>query len=362
MRQRLRHLLVLLALIISYLLIFPIPAGEELVIQRAWSVGAESAPVVSGSRTPDAALVPVAFLDSFSYLTEAGAVIHRGPIAYGVALGERGYISFGRDPDQLVLQDTDGSFLATIPQSGYPQFSGDGLFVRSGGDTIVTAYSPVGDPRWRQQLGGPVSSIRADGGLSVLGLLSGGIVVVDDSGESIGVEGIDNPYLLTVYGSDIHGPSGSVAVVYGPADPALFLYQLRAGRLVPSLRVDLHESPGTSIAVAVTADGQQVIFDDHGVRIVQVVSGAQSSVAARYPLRQIETASGSGLVTTLGVGKERDPQHGFKFPAELIIFDHDGVSPVRIPFGADRVSLTAVNGSNYLSLDNRVLKFTVGVE
>jgi hypothetical protein len=145
-------------------------------------------------------------------------------------------------------------------------------------------------------------------------------------------------------------------------DPALLLYNLRADQLVPALRIDLLDNPGTPIAAALTNDGQQIVFDDHGVRIVQVASGHVSLVSADYPLRKIETGGASELVTTLGVGENRDPHHGFKFPAELIIFDRDGVVPVRVLFGADRVAMTAVNGSNYLSIDDRVLRFRVGVE
>ena len=362
MRRSLQHLLVLLSFTIAYLLIFPIVTGRELVIHRSWAVSAASAPVVSDSAQSAAALLPVRLQDSFGYISDEGEVIFRGAITYGVTLAGQGFISFGRVPDQLVLQSPDGSYLATIPQSGYPQFAGDGLFVKSGGDAVVTAYSLSGDLRWRERLEGPLSAISADGGITVLGLLSGGIVVIDDSGERMIVEGVGNKYALTVHGSAIHGPSGTVAAAYGPTDPALVLYYLRDGRFIPSLRIDLHGNPGSSMAVEMTRDGQHVVFDDHGVRVIHVVSGAEFTVPVRYPLGQIETGIGSGLVVTLGLGEERDPQRGFRLPAELVVFDHDGLIPVRAVFPADRVFLTAADGDGYLGVDDRVLRFRVGVE
>ena len=362
MRRSLKHLLVLTALTIVYLLVFPILTGRELVIQRSWAVSAASVAVVPDSALSAGVLLPVRLRDSFGYISDEGEVIYRGAITYSVALGGRGFISFGRVPDQLVLQNPSGSYLATIPQSGYPQFTGDGLFVTSGRDTIVTAYSPGGDLRWSEPLEGSLSSICADGGMTILGLLSGGMVAIDDSGERIAVEGAGNRYTLTVHGSAIHEASGTIAVVYGPTDPALVLYDLRNDRFIPSLRIDLRGNPGSSMAVEMTRDGQQVIFDDHGVRMVHVASGVESAVVASYPLQQIETGIGSGLVATLGFGEERDPQRGFRLPAELALFDHAGVIPVRVAFPADRAFLTTADGNSYLTVDDRVLRFSVGVE
>ncbi|MEE8440481.1 MAG: hypothetical protein V3S41_02075 [Spirochaetia bacterium] len=362
MRRTPRHLLVPVAFSVAYLLVFPILTGRELVIQRSWAVPVASAPVVSDSVRTAGVLLPVRFDDSFAYVSDDGAVIYRGAITYRVALAGRGFISFGRTPDQLVLQNPDGSYLATIPQSGYPQFIGAGLFVMSGRDTVVTAYSLGGEPRWRESLEGPLSSICADGGITVLGLLSGGIVAIDDTGERIDIEGVDNRYAITVYGSAIHALSGTVAAVLGPTDPALVLYDLRNNRFTPSLRIDLRGNPSSSMAVEMTRDGQYVVFDDRGVRMVRVASGAESAVPTRYPLEQIETGVGFGLVATLGLGEERDPQRGFRLPAEFVLFDHDGVVPVRAAFSADRAFLSTTDGNSYLGIDDRVLRFKMGVE
>ncbi len=362
MRRSLQHLLVLLSFTIAYLLVFPIVTGRELVIHRSWAVSTASASVIPESTAFAGAMLPVRLHDSFGYISDKGEVIFRGAVTYGVALSGQGFVSFGRAPDQLVLQSPDGSYLATIPQSGYPQFAGDGLFVKSGGDAVVTAYSPGGDLRWKEWLEGPLSSISADGGITVLGLLSGGLVVIDDSGKRMTVEGVGNKYRLTVHGSAIHGSSGTVAAAYGPTDPALVLYHLRDARFIPSLRIDLYGNPGSSMAVEITRDGKRVVFDDHGVRMVHVVSGAEFAVPVRYPLQQIETGIGSELVVTLGLGEERDPQRGFRLPAELVVFDYGGLIPVRAVFPADQAFLTAADGEGYLGIDDRVLRFRVGVE
>jgi len=362
MRQSLRHLLVLIAFTIAYLLAFPTLTGRELVIHRSWAVSAASALVASGAGQPFGALVPVRFEDSFGFISDTGELLYRGAITYSVTLAEWGFISFGRVPDQLVLQNPDGSYRATIPQSGYPEIAGEGLFVKSGGDTMVTAYSAAGDLRWREPLEGPLSSISEDSGITVLGLLSGGIVVIDDTGERMEIEGVANRYALAVYGSAIHALSGTVAAAYGPTDPALVLYDLRDGVLIPSLRIDLRDNPGSPVAVDITRDGQHVIFGDQGVRMVDVASGTESAVSVHYPLKQIDSGIGSGLVATLGLGEERDPQRGFRFPAELVFFDRDGLVPVRTLFPADRAVLTRADGYSYLGIDDRILRFRVEVE
>lgn len=364
MRRSLQYLLVLPALAITYLLLFPILAGSELVVRRSWAVPAASAAIVGAegpTPSPDG-LLPVRLQESFGYISPGGEMIYRGAVTYGVALAGHGFISFGRTPDQLVLQNPRGSYLATIPQSGYPQFTGNGLYVKSANDTAVTAYSPGGDLRWSVSLEGPLSSIRADAGITVLGLLSGGIVAIDDSGERIAIEGVENRYALAVYGSAVHGASGTVVAVYGPADPALVVYDLRNDRFIPSLRIDLQNNPGSLMAVEITLDGRHVIFEDHGIRIVHTASGVESGVYAHFPVQEIETGIGSGLIATLGLGEERDPQRGFRHPAELIVFDHDGVVPVRVTFPADRAFLTAVGGISYVGVDDRVLRFSVGIE
>ena len=116
------------------------------------------------------------------------------------------------------------------------------------------------------------------------------------------------------------------------------------------------------MAVEMTLDGQHVIFDDHGIRVVHIASGTEFELSVRYPLLEIETGMGSGLVATLGLGDERDPQRGFRHPAELVLFDHDGVVPARVAFPADRAFLRAVDGISYVGVDDRVLRFSVGVE
>ena len=362
MRHPLRHLLVLLTLIVLYLLVFPISTGEELVIRRAWSVSARNAPLVTTSPAATGPLIPVDMTDSFAYLTGDGLVVGRGIVAHRIALSPYGFIGFGRDPDQLVLQNPDGSFQATIPQSGYPQFSGDGFFVKSGGDTVVAAYSPDGNMRWRAEFEGQVASLSSRDGLSLLLMLSGGIVVIDSLGRRIPVEGIVNPYTLITYGGAIHAPSGLVAAVYGPTDPSIILHRLTADQLIPALRVGLSGNPGRQIAVAITDDGDQLIVDDEGVRIIEVASGAQLLIPSTFPLLDIATESDYGVMMTLGIGEIRDPGNAFRFPAELIAMDHGGVVPVRALFAADKVSLATLRGSYYLAADDRVLKFSLGAE
>ena len=142
MRRRLRRLLVLFALAIAYLLLFPVPTRRELVLDRHWATDAAAAQVIAGSRQ---AAIPFAFPSVFGYLSPTGDVVFRGGVSYGAAVSPEGFISYGRTPDQLVLQNPDGSYRSTVPLAGYPHFAGERLFVTGPGGSSVSFRAGADD-------------------------------------------------------------------------------------------------------------------------------------------------------------------------------------------------------------------------
>ena len=64
----------------------------------------------------------------------------------------------------------------------------------------------------------------------------------------------------------------------------------------------------------------------------------------------------------LGVADDPDPQRGFRFPAELTLFDRAGVVPLRTRFAGYRVALISATGDLLLGVDDRVLSVGMATE
>ena len=109
MRRSVRLLLVLTGLSVLYLLAFPVPAGTELVVQRAWGLSVASAPATlpeTAAPGPDDPPIAVRTNDSFAFIHSDGSIQYRAPVAHEVELATYGFVVYGRAPEQLVLQDT----------------------------------------------------------------------------------------------------------------------------------------------------------------------------------------------------------------------------------------------------------------
>ena len=348
-----------MALTTAYLLVFPVPTRRELVVERHWGVDVASAPVVGGAADP---AIPFSFPSVFGYLSRSGSVEYRGSVTHGVALSSAGFVSYGRTPDQLVLQNPDGTYRATVPFSGYPHFTGDRLVVSGAGGSSVS-FSVGSDDRFvSRELPAILTSVQADGGLTVMGTLSGGIEVFGEDGEPLRVEGLAEPSSTVTCAVAVHAPSARVAAVYGPSDPALVVYRIRDSEVVPELRVDLSTGPAGPVALGFVNNGEQIIVHDGPViRIVSTRDGAQETAPVLQTPRAIAGIR-EGLVLVLSRGSVADPQRAFRTPAEIMVSDASGTTPVRAGFAADVAFLFTLEDRPVLGVDGRVLHFSLELE
>lgn len=363
MRRSLRRVLISLALVVVYTLAFPVVARQELSITREWAVDIANTPV-STPPPSDATRIPVSLDSSFAYVGTDGSVLLRAPVPYGVALSPDAFISFAATPDQLVVQHTDGRYQATLPERGYPRFLGQSIFVFDGLDTTVAAYTPAGEFRWRRHFPGPLVSLSADGGMTVAGLMAGGVEIVDAAGNAVPIQGVSHTAGLIGYGTAITAESGYAAAVLGPETPSILVLDFRDNIYVPVLRVETRTRPGTAVTMQFARGGQSLIVDDGGMRVIDLTTGGETVVSSAYALHSIaETgrgrSPGADLVLAIGQGDSRLPEAGFTYACELVGFDAEGFVPFRQQFSGELVGIQTSGTSFYLQADDRLLRFEV---
>ncbi len=363
MRRSLHRLLVLLAGALFYLLLFPVPTRKELAIDRRWAatVTAE-APLAAAATGSLADSIPFAFPDAFGYLDQEGALRFRAPVSYGVAISEEGFVSYGRVPEQLVIQQPDGRYQATVAVAGYPYYAGGQLYVTDGGGSVVDCYEASGNHLWTIELPGSVSVIDGQDGFGAVGMLAGGVAVVQSDGRQLTVDGTGNSFATVVYGIAVDAAEGRVAAATGPTDPAVVVYARQEERMVPTLRIDLESTPGGPIVLEFVNGGEELVVDDgESARIISSEDGSSVTVPLSNQLRVV-SENRNGLMVALSRSNAPDPQRGFRTPAELVFFDAPGSVPVRTVFAADHTFLHVAAEGSVLGLDGRVLRFRVGSE
>jgi len=346
---------VLLSLV--YVLLFPVPTRPELTVVRHYVTDAASAGLVAASGTT----VPLVLEDLVAYLDDEGRLTHRAASGFATAAVPWGYVTFGRTPDQLVVQAPDGSFLTSLSRPGYPTVWDDGVLVTGPDDMSLTMYSRTGELRWEGALQAPAIALARGGGYTIAGMMAGGIVAFDESGNTLeGSAFVTGPELAGL-GVAVHPQTNSVAALVDDGRQVLVVSQIVESSMIPVLRRELGPAPSGPAPLGFTPDGRYVIVPHDGIVIVNAETGAMEGLESQYDVRRIE-ADQPGLVVTLGTSDESDPARGFRFPSEVIHFDVSGITPVRQYFWSTRADLVTDGDRVYLVDGDRVLSYSVVLE
>jgi hypothetical protein len=340
-----------------YLILFPMRTGSEIAVLRHWAADTYSA-VATDSGAP---VVSVVTADALAYFDADGQLTFRTPRAYSVAATSSRFINASQNPDQLVLQRADGSFVGTIPDSGYPAAVDDTLFVLGPEGSYLKAIEDDSSVGWQVQTPAVVTSLAVDSGLMAAGLLSGGVLAVASDGTQFPVEGSDT-LGRTVFGVGVHAASRSISVVAGHVESTLTVFQRIEESFVPTLRVPALAEIGAQVYVGFTPSGRHVVTGDQGVRVVNSETGESTSLHSDLRLTNVAFSPTEDFHLAFLTGDDEDPQHGFQKPGELLLFDPDGLLLARVRFWAGSSTLSAAERRMFLHRDSRLLCFEVLVE
>jgi hypothetical protein len=210
---------------------------------------------------------------------------------------------------------------------------------------------------WTAELEAPLLTVAHDAGVTAVGLMSGGLAVFDEAGARFGVDGLEEPYSVTAYGTAVHRATGSIAAVVGPADPAVMVFEAFDRTYAPSLRIGMLDNRWEPTVLEFSSDGRYVLFEDGGVRIVNVETAEEATAALALNVVRVRPVGPDGVFAALGAGGPSDPRHGFRPPAEFTLFDRAGTVPVRQRFWSSEPGLTIAEGRFVLTDGSRLYCF-----
>ena len=361
----------------------PEPTHRELSVAPLFAVSLDEEAIASSS--PGDHRVPFEHEGSFGYLTGTGEISYRGRVAYQVALAEDAFVNYARLSDQLVIQDADGGYLATLDATGYPHFAGERLFLIGPHSSDVAEYALSGDEQWRYDLPSPLVSIAAGPTLVSLGTIGSGIVVLDRSGAPLDVHQDDAGALpLSLAWSP---DEQTLAAILGPR-PKLVLYRVRDRDVVPfdlrlfdqpagarmesvrmeSVRMESVRMESVRTTVRFSDDGSHLVYAaGPDLRVMRLADRSERHVgpdpAGRDirpdgSVRQIVAVSqlpAIDLYTAIALSDTADPSRRFLYSATLSVAGTDGVVAALQEFAARDVSVTEIGGALVVTVDGRAL-------
>lgn len=316
MKPTSRNLLIIsLAVVFAYLLIFPDRLAVEPEVSIGWFQPSHILGTLPGLKEGEAA-TGLYTADSVAFVGNSGerAGIQAAPEATSLA-GKR--LALLDSPNRTVeIRDVNGGVLARLPGMGAPYFSGDSLAVVGEGASSLQLYTASGESRWRFDTPDLITAYcAAKDGDSFLAFAGGTISWLDSQGNTrlswrpgtgrvpiiYGMLWIESRKILAVV-TDLDPqtlvllrPSGAAA-----KSPAFELVETvtlpRATRTPVWMQAEL----GDSLIVIEQQDGIGLLSLDQAVRTIVPLGGHPDRVIglddARVLVCLVSTPAGNRLV------------------------------------------------------------------
>lgn len=181
-RTRLRHAGVLIALLASYLVLFPRGTGIELQVSPEWITRIDDV----DPRSPiDGTVFAVPTGDGFSYVTADGRVLLHDQVLHTVVMRDDRFSNVSAVSAVTVIQDPRGGFLAAIPAEGYPLLGNRHTVMLHPDGATVSRWNDAAVNEWTNTFGAVVTDIATGDGLTVVGRLDGRLSVLNAHGEPV---------------------------------------------------------------------------------------------------------------------------------------------------------------------------------
>jgi hypothetical protein len=352
LRRPIRRLIIAVIIVAVYVVLAPQPTRWELSVSAMWALDPSAVEPESFSVTR----IPFLLDSVFGYVSPQGQLLYRGVKSFSVAISDSAFSNYSRAPEVVIVQAPDGSLLSSLPVAGYPVIIGGRIYTVDRDATRIAEWSTDGGLLWAMDLATPAVSIDADRILTVIGMVSGGLLVV----------GADGTPLPTDEEALIHGAVLSVAI-----SPVTGEIAAISGGVLQSLAVlGVTDARVTLVAgrpIELLQDRPLLDYTDRGVLFYQsaddivvldLAEGVEHLVTVSRTADQLVPVC-RDISAVLFSGGEPDPMHSFVPTAELNLVADDGFVPVFQTFAGERVGLSAGDGVLVIAIDDRVLGFTL---
>jgi len=344
-----------LVLLLLYLALFPRPLGTELMVRVENSITLQdAAPSSQGSNAP---LFPFQLNPHFGYINSEGALAFMDSVQGGVALTQDGFINYSTVSETHVYQDGYGRIERVIQASGYPVLRAGRVFVLGPGGARLSEWGETGGRMWEREFGSLITAFDASATTTVVGLLSGELVFLDEDGQEIQRYRGRRSRVPVVYGLDVEEAGSRVALVSGLDPQIVTVLEHDGERFAPRFERELSSELREPVPVR--------FFESAGRLVLEQVDALEMSslLTLRYDGRDAAELSLVGrlhglvepLESSVLMALAEDSQIPDSF--ELLFWAGTDRVIARVPFSAEMAFLgDGPGGSLVLGIDARILQ------
>jgi hypothetical protein len=353
-KRPLRVLLLAVAVIILYFLLFPYPAGRELVARPAWAVPLPG--LLPSPGAPDAAAAsaaPFQLGGVFGYVDGEGRLLTAGAVPFRVALSGRGFVAYSRLGTTWIFQDPRGGRQFSFSGDGYPLLSPDGarLFTVKTDLSGLTEIALGGDTLWTRDFPSLVTSLSVQGDLLAAGLLSGEVDLVDRQGKLAFPAVPGESRIPIILGCALSPDASLLAAVSGIDPQALTVWRRDGAAWRVASRSTLSSDFRREVRMAFDPAGDSLSFEgEDGIRFWDPASRRTVAVPLSGGLSASAFLRKPGAAVFVGGGEAR---------RELLVVMPVGSPRIREVFSARSVSVGTVEDGLLLGVDGLLLRIDV---
>ena len=194
-----------------YWFLFPISIKEEFVPELISSSVVQHGFVSGSGQDP---------LLAFSGPAVSGYVNDAGRVIFSIESDEfvraaGGYCLYSDSPGNFNLAGINGSVISSFSLDGVPYFLETGLYLLSHDARGFSVYTKAGLPVWHRYFSVPITVFSTSSKITVIGLASGDLFILDDKGNIVFEKRFDYPDLDCIYGISVSPDNRRIAVIHG---------------------------------------------------------------------------------------------------------------------------------------------------
>ncbi|HCM29037.1 MAG: hypothetical protein A2Z99_06320 [Treponema sp. GWB1_62_6] len=303
------------ALVAAYLILASRPVRTETVLIPAWIRDLRSASADAEAADP---LIPFRNGATMGYFDIEGLFSIVRAAGGNTALSDTAWSAYEAVPDGVAIFDPHGLPVAKTAERGYPWFADGRTFMVGPEQNSIAAIDPAGTVAWNRDFTSQITCADAAGGSLIVGLLDGGIQVLDAKGSVVFAFEPGGSRLPVILAAKLSDDGNAIALVSG-IDPQRFLYLEKSGG---SFKVAHHEYLGGAfrrpVKTAFVGGGKWVVFErDDSLGVYEPSTRRSYVLDIGAPVAALDGTGDDGMMFLLTAKGEDKALVAIRMPDEI---------------------------------------------
>ncbi len=303
------------AVVLVYLILASRPVRTETVLIPAWIRDLRIATADMAAADP---LIPFRNGATMGYFDHEGRFSIVRAAGGNTALSDLAWSAYGAVPDGIDIFDPRGNPLAKASERGYPWFADGRTFMVGPEQNSIALIDPAGAVAWSRDFTSQITCADAAGGSLILGLLDGGIQVLDAKGALVFTFEPGGSRLPVILAAKLSDDGNAIALVSG-IDPQRFLYLEKSGG---SFKVVHHEYLNGAfrrpVMAAFVGGGRWIVFErEDSLGVYEPSTRKSYALDVGAPIAALDGTGDDGLMFLLTAKGEEKVLVAIRMPDEI---------------------------------------------